>query len=161
MMFILFVYFAFFLHTFAIFFEDLFLILAFILFLIVIFELISTSTTTYFAERADYIRSLYAKLFTRRKEAVTKNKLLVKHLYIEQDKHIISQYAALFYLKHLFNVKLCKEIEIKANQTAIQTLFIEKQQTLTKNLRELVGAQLSEHNMTKQKVKIEKTKNKG
>jgi hypothetical protein len=43
-----------------------------------------------------------------------------------------------FILKHLFNVKLCKEIEIKANQTAIQTLFIEKQQTLTKNLRELV-----------------------
>lgn len=134
----LFVYFALFLHTFALFFEDLFLIIAFILFLVVIFQLIATGSTTYFAERANYIRLLYAKLFIRRKEAITKNKLLIKQLYLEQDNNIIPQYAALFYLKHAFNIKVFKEIEIKAQQTAAQSLFIEKQQQLTTNVRDLL-----------------------
>ncbi len=43
-----------------------------------------------------------------------------------------------FILKHLFNVKIYKEIEIKAQQTAIQSLFIEKQQNLTANLKKLL-----------------------
>jgi hypothetical protein len=42
-----------------------------------------------------------------------------------------------FILKHAFNVKVYKEIEIKAQQTAAQSLFIEKQQYLTTNLRKL------------------------
>ena len=43
-----------------------------------------------------------------------------------------------FILKHLFNVKVYKEIEIKAQQTAVQSLFIEKQQDLTMRLRTLL-----------------------
>lgn len=43
-----------------------------------------------------------------------------------------------FILKHVFNVKVYKEIEIKAQQTATQLLFIDIQQELTKNLRNLV-----------------------
>jgi hypothetical protein len=43
-----------------------------------------------------------------------------------------------FILKHTFNVKIYKEIEIKAQQTGAQSLFIEKQQQLTANLRKLL-----------------------
>jgi membrane-associated phospholipid phosphatase len=135
MMVILFVYFALFLHNFVIFFEDLFLIIAFMIFLITIFQLISTSTKSYFAARADHIRMLYAKLFTRRKEAIEKNKLLVQQLYLKQPADLVAQYAALFYLKHAFNVKLYKEIEIAIQNTSAQLVFIEIQQQLTKELR--------------------------
>jgi hypothetical protein len=127
MMVILFVYFALFLHNFVIFFEDFFLI--------TIFQLISTSTKSYFAARADHIRMLYAKLFTRRKEAIEKNKLLVQQLYLKQPADLVAQYAALFYLKHAFNVKLYKEIEIAIQNTSAQLVFIEIQQQLTKELR--------------------------
>lgn len=43
-----------------------------------------------------------------------------------------------FIFKHLVNIKIYKEIEIKAQQTAAQSLFIEKQQHLAVNLRKLL-----------------------
>jgi hypothetical protein len=136
MMVILFVYFALFLHNFVIFFEDLFLIIAFMIFLITIFQLISTSTKSVFCSTLQIILGLlYAKLFTRRKEAIEKNKLLVQQLYLKQPADLVAQYAALFYLKHAFNVKLYKEIEIAIQNTSAQLVFIEIQQQLTKELR--------------------------
>lgn len=133
-MFILFVYFAFFLEHFYTFFEDLFLIIAFLSFISIVFQILSTISSTYFVERAQYIRTLYFKLFARRQEAIHKNIELLDSLYLKNDKKFISQYAALFYLKFMLNIKLQKEIQHIIDQTAAQALFIELQKELTKSL---------------------------
>lgn len=59
-----------------------------------------------------------------------------------------------FILKHLFNVKVYKEIEIKAQQTAAQLLFIDIQQQLTKSLRDLVEVKTKIKADLKQKPRV-------
>jgi signal transduction histidine kinase len=132
---ILFVYFALFLNSFFLFFEDLFLIIAFLSFLTIIFYTTSAMFNTYFAERANYIKSLYLKLFLRRKEAIVKNMSLLDALYVKEKNDFIYQYAALFYLKTIYIIKLYKTQEILLNNTAAQQLFIEIQKDITRELK--------------------------
>lgn len=132
--FILFVYFVFFLESFFVFFEDIFLIIAFLSFLIILYQFAVTSTKSYFEARAETIRSLYYKLFARRKEAITKNMELLQQIYIKQDRGFIAQFAALFYLKYIVGLKIQKAIFIAAETTATQNIFIELQKQLTREL---------------------------
>lgn len=138
--FISFVYFAFFLEHFFVFFEDLFLIFAFITFISIIFFTISNAASAYFATRASFIKTLYAKLFLRRKEAVIKNIALLEHIYIKQDHKFIPQYAALIYLRYVTAIKLQKEIERAVEITAAQNIFIEIQKQVTHNLQTRASA---------------------
>jgi hypothetical protein len=132
--FILFVYFVFFLESFFVFFEDIFLIIAFLSFLTILYQFIITSTAPYFETRAETIRSLYYKLFARRKEAITKNITLLQQIYVKQERGFIAQFAALFYLKHITGIKIQKAIFIAAETTATQNIFIEIQKQLTREL---------------------------
>lgn len=63
------------------------------------------------------------QLFDRRKEAIIKNKFLLDTLFLKQDKNIIAQFAALFYLRFVSTLKLQKEIELVINRTAAQACF--------------------------------------
>jgi len=90
---------------------------------------------TYFAERAEYIRVLYKKLFLRRKEAIIKNMITLNTIYLQNDSKFIQQYAALLYLKTQLLIKIDKEQAIVVDNTAAQNLFIDLQKELTQELR--------------------------
>lgn len=103
-------------------------------FINIIFYMVSNSATVYFSARADFIKQLYAKLFSRRKEAVLKNIDLLEQIYIKQDRNFIPQYTALVYLRYISSIKLQKEIELAVEATAAQNIFIEIQKQLTQEL---------------------------
>jgi hypothetical protein len=136
---ILFVYFALFLEYFFVFFEDLFLILAFISFLILLFNLFSTVAKTIAEERAEDIRQAYWKLFYRRQEAIRKSKESLNKLYLKQDKDLIVQIAALYYLRHVYGLRIQKKVLVHTDHTALQSLFIGSQKQLKNKVRLIVA----------------------